>query len=129
MVSEVWVPEDILEALLESARRKYPLEVLLFLGGRVKGEVAFVEEILYVPWIEGYSHAMPFLDQLPPGEVIGSFHSHPGSPLPSPEDLAFFVEVGVVHLIAGYPFRRRDVVAYDREGKRIRLRVGQRASF
>lgn len=122
MVSEAIISREILLSLLEAARRKFPLEFFSLLGGRIDKGKVYITEVLYVPWREGYHHAVFDLNQIPPG-VIGSFHSHPSVAKPSPADLRSFPYLGYVHLIAAYPFTVENVRAYDVKGREIRLRV------
>ncbi len=128
-MASVYIDEDLLEALLEAARRKYPREFFVLLEGEKREEGFYITSFVYIPWKEGYHHAIIDLSQVPHG-VIGSFHSHPGSPHPSKSDLASFPSLGHVHLIAGYPFTQENVKAFDVEGRELRIVVrGQRASF
>jgi len=55
--------------------------------------------------------------------LVGTAHSHPsGNPTPSAED--FNRSMGKVILIVAFPYRKRDVaVAYDREGRRLKLQI------
>ena len=119
-MASVYIDEDLLDTLLEAARRKYPKEFFVLLEGRREGENFYITSFVYVPWKEGYRHAIIDLNNVPHG-VIGSFHSHPTTPYPSREDITTFPFLGSVHLIAGYPFRKEDVRAYDVKGEEIRL--------
>ena len=128
MVS-VYIDKDLLEALLEAARRKHPTEFFVLLEGERRGNDFYITSFVYVPWKEGFTHAIIDVYHVPSG-IIGSFHSHPGSPLPSPEDIRTFPWIGYVHLIAGYPYTIEHVKAYDVNGKELRIVIrGQRASF
>ncbi len=132
MVLEAIISRDLLVSLLEAARRKFPMEFFSLLGGEVEGENVYITEVIYVPWKEGYHHAIFDLNQIPPG-VVGSFHSHPSVAKPSSADIRSFPYLGYVHLIASYPFGIENVRAFDTGGREVRIRIiegkGQRASF
>ncbi len=116
------IRKDLLEGLLASARRKYPFEFFALLGGRKENNIVYLEEFYYIPWKEGYTHAIIDINHVPL-HIMGSFHSHPTSSFPSPQDKTVFPFLGYVHLIAFPPFSLENVAAFNTEGKRIRLRV------
>ncbi len=121
MVSVI-IEKTLLISLLESARRKYPAEFFCLLGGREKRKVIYITEVIYVPWKEGETHATVDINVIPK-DVLGSFHSHPGPPEPSPEDLRSFPWFGKVHVIAGYPFTPENVRVYDTDGNELEFFV------
>ena len=125
---KVFIEEDLLDALLEASKRKYPNEFFSLLGGEVHGDIVKVKEIIYIPWKEGRTHAIVDINAVP-WDVVGSFHSHPGPPIPSSSDVGSFPWFGIVHIIAGYPFDRENVKAYDVNGREVEIILGQRASF
>ncbi len=117
---------ELLEALLESARKLHPRETLLLLRGRKRGEAVEVTEFLLPPFpLRGGDFASFPVHALPlDPSLMGTAHSHPSGDLsPSPADLNGFF--GRVMLILGFPYRDEgNVAAYDGRGRRVRLVLG-----
>lgn len=121
---ELVMDGELLEALLESARRLHPRETLLLLRGRKRGERVEVTEFLLPPFpARGRDFASFPLHALPlDPSLVGTAHSHPSGDLrPSAADLNRFL--GRVMVILGFPYRDEgDVAVYDGRGRRIPLR-------
>ncbi|MEM1981426.1 MAG: Mov34/MPN/PAD-1 family protein [Candidatus Hadarchaeales archaeon] len=120
---KVVMDRQLLEALLEGARRLHPREILLLLRGRKeKGEVE-ITEFLFPPFsARGKDFASFSVQALPlDPSLVGTAHSHPSGNLsPSPTDLNRFF--GKVMLIMGFPYLNEENVAvYDGKGRRIPL--------
>jgi len=125
MSTEVAMPREILEMILESARRLHPRETILLLRGKASKSTINISEVLIPPlatYGKGFSsfptHMLPM-----DFSIIGTAHSHPtGNPAPSVEDLNH--SLGKVILIVAFPYSRiENVVAYNREGKKIMLQI------
>lgn len=120
---ELKMRRELLEDLLESARRLHPRETLLLLRGRRKGERVEVTEFLFPPFptsgrdfVSFSLHALP-IDP----SIVGTAHSHPSGDLsPSPTDLNCFL--GRVMVILGFPYMdEKNVAVYDGKGRRVPL--------
>jgi len=125
MSAQVTLPKELLGIILESARRLHPKETIVLLRGRADKNLITVSDVLIPPlatYGKGFSgfpqHMLPM-----DFSIIGAAHSHPSGNLsPSVEDLNH--AMGRVILIAAYPYLREDNVAvYNREGKKLMLRV------
>jgi len=122
---EVSIKREALEMILGSARALHPRETVFLLRGRSTKNMVSVSEVLVPPsatYGKGFA-AFP-VHMLPIDfSVVGTAHSHPsGNPTPSAED--FNRSMGKIILIVAFPYQTRsDVVAYDREGVKLKLQV------
>ena len=121
----VSISEELLQTILEGARRLYPKETILLLRGKKTKSVIGVSEIVVPPlatYGRGFS-GMP-IHMLPMDfSLVGTVHSHPsGNLMPSPTDLNHFF--GAVLLIVGFPYEdEKSVAAYNRSGEKLTLLV------
>lgn len=116
---------ELLQAILEGARRLYPKETILLLRGKKARRTITVSELL-VPPLATYGHGFAGIrtHMLPMDfSIVGTAHSHPsGSLSPSPTDLNHFF--GIVLMIACFPFQdERNVAVYTRDGERAQLQI------
>jgi proteasome lid subunit RPN8/RPN11 len=84
-----------------------------------------VTDVLVIPGTESNPVSATVKSNMIPNDMraVGSVHSHPNGVLrPSDADLATFGS-GEVHIIIGYPYRRSDWRAFDREGQPRSLEV------
>jgi proteasome lid subunit RPN8/RPN11 len=121
----VLVGRELLQAILEGARKLYPRETILLLRGKKAKDVITVSDLVVPPLAtHGQGFASIRVHMLPMDfSIVGTVHSHPsGNLMPSPADLNHFF--GVVLMIVGSPFTdERNVVAYDHNGKTLMLQV------
>ena len=122
---EVTMPREILEMILESARKLHPKETILLLRGKAKKNVISISELLIPPlatYGRGFS-AFPAYMLPMDFSIIGTAHSHPsGSLKPSVEDQNH--SIGKIIVIVAFPYQGKESVAvYNREGEKISLEV------
>jgi proteasome lid subunit RPN8/RPN11 len=119
------ISEEILQAILEGARRLNPRETVLLLRGKKKKNVIEISELVVPPFAtygQGFAnipiHVLPI-----DFSIIGTVHSHPsGNLTPSSADLNHFF--GIVLMIVGFPYAgERNVVAYNSKGERLTLQT------
>jgi len=121
----VSINRELLEAILEGARRLYPKETMLLLRGKKSKRSVEIRGLLIPPlatYGRGFS-SLP-LHMLPMDfSLVGTAHSHPsGNLMPSHPDLNHFF--GVVLMITAFPFRNKENVAvYNRNGEKLTLQV------
>ncbi|MGD0496014.1 MAG: Mov34/MPN/PAD-1 family protein [Candidatus Bathyarchaeia archaeon] len=119
------INKELLEAILEGARRLYPKETILLLRGRKNKNSIEISDLLIPPLAKyGRGFASLPLHMLPMDfSIVGTAHSHPsGNLMPSHTDLNHFF--GVVLMITAFPFRNKEyVVVYNRSGEKVTLHV------
>jgi proteasome lid subunit RPN8/RPN11 len=119
------IDKELLEAILEGARRLYPRETILLLRGRKNKRSIEISDLLIPPLARyGRGFASLPLHMLPMDfSIVGTAHSHPsGNLMPSHADLNH--SFGIVLLITGFPFRNEENVAvYNRSGEKLTLQV------
>jgi proteasome lid subunit RPN8/RPN11 len=121
------IKKELLEAILEGARRLYPKETMLLLRGRKNKKCVEINDLLIPPlatYGRGFS-SLP-LHMLPMDfSIVGTAHSHPsGNLTPSHADLNHVF--GVVLMITAFPFRNKENVAvYNRGGEKLTLQVAE----
>lgn len=121
----VSIREDLLQAVLESARRLHPKETILLLRGK-KTKDAFTVSDLLIPPLATYGRGFAGIrTPLLPIDfsIIGTLHSHPsGNVRPSPADLNHFF--GSILMIVGHPYENENnVVAYNGNGDTLALQI------
>jgi proteasome lid subunit RPN8/RPN11 len=122
---EVSIDKELLDVILEGARRLYPKETILLLRGKKQKNSIQISDLLVPPLAKygrGFS-SLP-LHMLPMDfSVLGTAHSHPsGSLMPSHADLNHFF--GLVLMITAFPFRNeQNVVVYNRNGEKLTLHI------
>jgi len=121
----VSISRGALVSILENARFLHPREGILLLRGKVGKDGIFISEVLVPPlatYGKGFAsfpmHMMPI-----DFSIVGSAHSHPsGSLTPSVDDLNR--SFGRIIMIVAFPYLGEESVAvYDREGKKLMLKV------
>jgi len=125
LTDEVTIPREILVMVLESARTLHPKETIFLLRGKATKNSMTISELIIPPaatYGRGFS-AFP-MHMLPMDfSIVGTVHSHPsGNLTPSSEDLNN--SMGKVIIIVAFPYQgKENVAAYNRDGKRLTLRV------
>jgi len=121
----VLVGEELLQAVLEGARRLYPREIVLLLRGEKKKNLVKISGVVVPPLATyGSDFANIPLHMLPMDfSIVGTAHSHPsGNLTPSNADLNHVF--GGVLLIVGFPFAdERNVAVYNRNGEKLTLKT------
>jgi len=121
----VFMHKELLDAILEGARRLYPKETILLLRGKKQKNLIEISDLLVPPLAKygrGFS-SLPF-HMLPMDfSILGTAHSHPsGNLTPSHADLNHFF--GSVLMITAFPFRNeQDVAVYNRNGEKLPLQI------
>jgi proteasome lid subunit RPN8/RPN11 len=119
------INKELLEAILEGARRLYPKETMLLLRGRKNKRSVEINDLLIPPLATyGRGFSSLSLHMLPMDfSLVGTAHSHPsGNLTPSHTDLNHFF--GVILMITAFPFRNKENVAvYNRAGEKLTLQV------
>ncbi len=114
-----------LEFALEASEDAHPNEYMGLLRGedaRTLGldrDGTVITDVLVIPGTESNPVSATVKTSMVPNDLrsAGSVHSHPNGVLrPSDADLATFGK-GPVHIIIGYPYRRGDWRAFDRQGE------------
>jgi proteasome lid subunit RPN8/RPN11 len=125
VTTSVELPEDLLNAIFEGARRLYPKESFLLLRGKKSKNVIRVSDLVVPPLaVYGYGFANLPLHMLPIDfSIVGTVHSHPsGNINPSDVDLNHFF--GRILMIVGFPFAdAQNVAVYSSNGERMPLQV------
>jgi proteasome lid subunit RPN8/RPN11 len=122
---KISIDKEVLDAILEGARRLYPRETILLLRGK-KGKNRIEINDLLVPPLANYGRgfaSLPF-HMLPMDfSVLGTAHSHPsGNLMPSHADLNHFF--GLVLMITAFPFRdEQNVAVYNRSGEKLAFQI------
>lgn len=121
----VSISQELLQAILEGARRLYPKETILLLRGEKKKNLITISELVVPPLATyGRSFANIRLHMLPMDfSIVGTVHSHPSGNLkPSTADFNHFF--GNILMIVGSPFEdERNVAVYNRSGQRLMLQI------
>jgi len=122
---KISITEELLDAILEGARRLYPKEAILLLRGKKQKNSIEISDLL-VPPLANYGRGFSILPlyMLPMDfSIVGTAHSHPsGSLMPSHADLNH--SFGLIIMITGSPFRNeQNVAVYNRSGEKLTLQV------
>ena len=123
----VLVDEELLQMILEGARRLHPRETILLLRGKKAKNTIKISELVVPPlatYGSGFAH-IP-LHMLPMDfSIVGTVHSHPsGNLTPSTADLNHVF--GIILMIVGFPFADdRNVAVYNRNGEKLTLQIGK----
>jgi proteasome lid subunit RPN8/RPN11 len=125
MNTKVVIEKELLDTILEGARRLYPRESIVLLRGKMNREAVTVSDVL-IPPLATYGRSFSgFPTHMLPMDfsIVGVAHSHPsGSLEPSVEDQN--LSMGRIMLIVGFPYRGRENVAvYSRKEGRLPLEV------
>ena len=122
---EVHIDKEVVNEMLQIARKSYPNEFVAMLQGKVKDGVLHIDGLLFLPGETSDKGAvmnifmMPLID-----EGVGSVHSHPGyDASPSGADLHFFSKNGLFHLIIAQPYDESSIIAYNSFGEQISFNI------
>lgn len=125
MNTTVSISHELLQTILEGARRLYPRETILLLRGKRKKNLVTVSEFVVPPFAtHGRNFANIPLHMLPMDfSIVGTVHSHPsGNLTPSSGDLNHFF--GTILMIVGFPYvNERNVAAYNCDGEKLTLQL------
>ena len=125
----VSIPQELLDAILESARRLYPKETILLLRGKKKKNFLKISDLVVPPLATyGQQFASIRTHMLPMDfSILGTVHSHPsGNLTPSTADLNHFF--GIILMIVGFPFKDdKNVAVYDHDGEKLTLQISEGA--
>jgi proteasome lid subunit RPN8/RPN11 len=125
MNTRVVIKKDLLDMILEGAKRLHPKETIVLLRGKMNRDAVTVSDVLIPPlatYGRGFSsfptHMLPM-----DFSIVGIAHSHPsGSLEPSVEDQN--LSMGRIMLIVGFPYRgKENVGVYSRKDGRLSLEV------
>ncbi len=112
---------ELLNTILEGAKRLYPRESILLLRGKKTRNLITVTDLLVPPLARyGRRSAHIPLHMIPMDfSIVGTVHSHPsGNFMPSNADLNYFF--GRLLMIVAFPFLNEENVAiYDHSGERL----------
>jgi len=122
---EIVLKRELLEMILEGARRLHPKETIVLLRGKADRDFIKVSQVLIPPLATYGKSFSSFPTGMLPMDfsIIGVAHSHPsGSLRPSVEDLNH--PFGKITLIIASPYAgKENVAAYDRNGNGLTIRV------
>lgn len=123
--TEVKIPQEMLQMILESARSLHPRETIFLLRGKMRKREVTISEIVIPPsatYGRGFATLPMFMMPID-FSIIGTVHSHPsGSLALSVEDLNH--GIGKILLVVAYPYSGPECLAvYNRKGEKLRLRV------
>ena len=125
MNTRVVIKKELLDMILEGAKRLHPKETIVLLRGKMNRDGVTVSDVLIPPlatYGKGFSgfptHMLPM-----DFSIVGVAHSHPsGSFEPSVEDQN--LSMGRIMLIVGFPYRgKENVGVYSRKDGRLSLEV------
>ena len=113
------IKREVLERILELCRQAHPREVAGILLGKEE-----VTDFVLMPgeYFESSVYVRTYNIPIYP-DALGTFHSHPGPPVPSQADLRVFSMTGREHLIIGWPYARNTVRAYNPSGNELPVEV------
>jgi proteasome lid subunit RPN8/RPN11 len=119
---------ELLQTILEGARRLYPREVILLLRGKRRKDVIEITDLLVPPLARyGRGFAEIRLHMMPTDfSIVGTVHSHAsGNLTPSNTDLNHLF--GAILMIAAFPFAdERNIAAYNHDGEKLTLQIEER---
>lgn len=126
-VRKVAIAKEVLDDLCEMAAQAHPNEMLAFIASTkgVQDGLLLIDEIQLQPYqASEYSTSFNLWNLPTFTSTVGTVHSHPGpSRRPSEADLQLFGQYGLVHGILGYPYTRRSITFYDKQGDAIDVRM------
>lgn len=119
------MPREVLEMILESARRLHPKETILLLRGKASKNLINISEVLIPPLATYGNGFSSFKTHMLPIDfsIVGLAHSHPSGNLkPSAEDQNHFM--GKIMFIVAFPYQGKESTAvYSRMGEKLALEV------
>ncbi len=125
MGAKVVIRQELLEMILEGARRLHPRETIVLLRGKADKNVISISDVIIPPlatYGRGFSsfaaHMLPM-----DFSIIGVAHSHPSGSLKASVDDQNRA-MGRIMMIVGYPYDGADNVAfYGKSGERMAFEV------
>ena len=127
MNAGVVLKKELLDMILEGAKRLHPKETIVLLRGKADRGFVKVSEVLIPPLATYGKSFSSFPTHMLPMDfsIVGVAHSHPsGSLRPSVGDLNH--PFGKITLIIAFPYAgEENVAAYDRNGNLLAIRVAQ----
>jgi len=125
MSAKVVIRRELLDMILEGARRLHPRESIVLLRGRAGRNGISISDVI-IPPLATYGRGFSgFASHMLPMDfsIIGVAHSHPSGILkPSVEDQNR--SMGRIMMIAGYPYGGAENVAfYSKSGEKLTLEV------
>jgi proteasome lid subunit RPN8/RPN11 len=126
----VRIEPEVIEDICTLARGSHPKEMVAFLTGDIRkeqGKRLLVIDGLYLKGYDASEDATSFTTHdLPMTGVRGTVHSHPGwFNTPSAADRRLFDKHGWFHLIVCQPYTSSSIAAYNKQGERIEVAVGE----
>jgi len=125
MSTKVVIKKELLDMILEGAKRLHPKETIVLLRGKMNRAAVTISDVLIPPlatYGKGFSsfptHMLPM-----DFSIVGIAHSHPsGSLEPSMEDQN--LSMGRIMLIVVFPYNGKENVAvYSRKEGKLSLEV------
>jgi proteasome lid subunit RPN8/RPN11 len=125
MNTRVVIKKELLDMILEGAKRLHPKETIVLLRGKMNKDTVTVSDVLIPPLATYGSGFSSFPAHMLPMDfsIVGVAHSHPsGSLEPSVQDQN--LSMGRIMLIVGFPYRgKENVGVYSRKDGRLSLEV------
>lgn len=130
-VREIIMEESVLLDISSMAQSAHPKEMLAFLSatrGNRNGTV-LIDEIQLQAYVASEDSASFQTWNMPTvTNIIGTVHSHPGGgKRPSDADMLLFSKFGYIHAIIGEPYRPQDIRFYNKEGRKLYVRISSAA--
>ncbi|MGC9517634.1 MAG: Mov34/MPN/PAD-1 family protein [Methanomicrobiales archaeon] len=122
---EVLIDGEVIEEIINIARKSYPKEFVALLQGKIKNNKLKIDGLIFLPGSTSEEGAVMQIFMMPlTTDSVGSVHSHPGyNASPSTADLHFFAKKGLFHMIIAEPYTEESIMAYDAFGNVIDYRV------
>ena len=125
MNTRVVIKKELLDMILEGAKRLHPKETIVLLRGKTNRDGVTVSGVL-IPSLATYGKGFSsFPTHMLPMDfsIVGVAHSHPsGSLEPSVEDQN--LSMGRIMLIVGFPYRgKENIGVYSRKDGSLSLEV------
>jgi proteasome lid subunit RPN8/RPN11 len=121
---EVLVDRGLLAEMLAFAKERHPKEAVMLLRGSANREAITITDYLFPPFATTNSISASYPIHMLPIDfsIVGSAHSHPsGSLEQSTQDIHNIY--GRISLLMAYPYGLGDVAAYNKQAKRLVIRV------
>jgi proteasome lid subunit RPN8/RPN11 len=121
---EILVDRGLLEEMLAFAKERHPKEAVMLLRGSANREAITITDYLFPPFATTNSISASYPIHMLPIDfsIVGSAHSHPSGSLgQSAQDIHNIY--GRISLLMAYPYGLGDVAAYNKQAKRLVIRV------
>jgi proteasome lid subunit RPN8/RPN11 len=119
--SEVQIDKEVIEEIIQIARKSHPSEFVALLQGKVENHILRIEGLIFLPGETSNEGGVMKIFMMPLiTDSVGSVHSHPGyNANPSKADLRFFAKNGFFHLIIAQPYNEDTIQSYDVSGNLV----------